>query len=141
MSPPPETGRHVGDHVKNLLTVGAVRACHYASGDARRAAARPDCEGLAVVVYGPIALCASCDLRRSAVGKATTPRHLADPAALAGLRPAQKAATDADAALADAVSVARAAGHHWSAIAAALGVTRQAAHQRFSKPHARRVRP
>ena len=89
MSPPPETRRHPG-HVSELLTAGAVTACYYASGDARRAAARPDCGGLASVIYGPIALCASYDLRRSAVGKATPPRHLADPAAIVGLRPAQK---------------------------------------------------
>lgn len=138
MSPPPETGRHPG-HVSELLTAGAVTACYYASGGARRAAARPDCGGLASVIYGPIALCASYDLRRSAVGKATPPRHLADPAAIVGLRPAQKAAATAAAALADAVRKARAAGHSWSAIAAAAGVSRQAAHQRFSGPPHRRA--
>jgi hypothetical protein len=138
---PPGAGRHPDSHVKDLLTSGAVMACHYASDDDRRAAARPDCEGLASVVYGPIALCASCDLRRSAVGKGTTPRHLADPVALVDLRPTQKAATDAADALADAVSAARAAGHPWSAIAAALGVSRQAAHQRFSGAPARRACP
>lgn len=137
MSAPSGSGPH-DSHVKDLLTSGMVVACYYASGDARRAAARPDCDGLASVVYGPIALCASCDLRRSAVGKGTTPRRLADPAALIGLRPAQKAAADAAAALTAAVSTARAAGHSWAAIAAALGTSRQAAHQRFSGHHTRR---
>lgn len=136
---PPGAGHH--DHVNDLLTAGAVLACHYASGDTRRAAMRPDCQGLAAVAYGPIALCASCDQRRSAVGKATPPRHLPDPAALLALRPAQTAASDAAAVVADTVSAARHAGHSWSAIAAALGVSRQAAHQRFSPPSARRARP
>jgi hypothetical protein len=133
----PDTGRQPDGHVKDLLTVGAVRACHYATGDARRAAARPDCDGLAAIVYGPIALCASCDLRRSAVGKGTAPRHLPDPVVLVALHPAHKTATDAADALADAVSAARAAGHTWAAIAAALGVSRQTAHQRFSQHRTR----
>ena len=106
---PPGAGHH--DHVKDLLTAGAVLACHYASGDARRAAMRPDCQGLAAVVYGPIALCASCDQHRSAVGKGAPPRQLPDPAALLALRPAQTAANDAAAVVADTVSAARDAGH------------------------------
>ena len=77
MSPPAD--------VKDLLTSGALTACHYANGNRRRAAARPDCDGLATVAYRPIALCASCDTRRSAVGNGTAPRQLPDPAATAAV--------------------------------------------------------
>ncbi len=40
--------------VKFLLTSGLARACHYA-------AERPDCQVLAAVCYGPVALRARCD--------------------------------------------------------------------------------
>jgi len=65
---------HLAD-VRDLLTSGLARACCYA-------AARPDCQVLAIVRYGPSALCAGCDQRRSALGKGTAPVRLPDPHAL-----------------------------------------------------------
>ena len=119
--------------VNELLTSGAVVvACYYHLHPGQRAI-RPHCEELATVVYGPIALCASCDRARSAVGKGTVARHLPDPAAPVAVRPARAALEAAETALADTVTEARAAGHPWSALAAALGVSRQAAQQRFTR--------
>src|SRR5258706_31348 len=77
--------RHSAD-VKNLLTSGLARACHYAAG-------RPDCQVLAAVCYGPVALCASCDQRRSSAGKGTAPVRLPDPHALLEIAAARDAAT------------------------------------------------
>jgi hypothetical protein len=113
------------------LTSGAVRSCYYATHSPDQ---RPDCEQLATVVYGPIALCADCDRRRSAVGNRIAARHLPDPDPLTRIRPARRAVQAAEADLAATVTAARAAGHPWSAIAAALGISRQAAQQRFAPP-------
>ena len=55
--------------------VDSPLTCEY-DGDPRR----PECEHIAVVAYGPIALCASCNLRRSTVGKGISPRWLEPPA-------------------------------------------------------------
>ena len=95
---------------------------------------RPDCEHRAVVAYGTIALCASCDKLRSTVGKGMVGRILirgrswsallAVEAAVANLR-------DAQAALAEAVGTARMRGHSWGELATAIGVSRQAVQQRF----------
>jgi hypothetical protein len=117
--------RHSAD-VKNLLTSGLARACHYAAG-------RPDCQVLAAVCYGPVALCASCDQRRSSAGKGTAPVRLPDPQALLEIAAARDACQQAAAALRHAVAAARQAGHPWSAVAAILGGTRQAAQQRFAR--------
>jgi len=62
--------------------VDSPLTCEY-DGDPRR----PECEHIAVVAYGPIALCASCNLRRSTVGKGISPRWLEPPAARAPRRP------------------------------------------------------
>lgn len=114
--------------VNELLTTGAVPGCYYATGPAQR----PHCEQLAVVRYGPIALCHQCDLRRSAVGKGTTAVRFADPAALVDTVAARDTLARAEAALGEAVAQARHAGHPWSTIGAVLGVSRQAAQQRFA---------
>src|SRR5450759_1329099 len=46
--------------------------CAYAS----QPTSRPHCQLSAVVRYGPIALCADCDARRSTLGKGITPHRL-----------------------------------------------------------------
>ena len=115
------------DAVKEILTSGAATACYYAL----RPDQRPDCQYLAVVRYGPTALCADCDRRRSAVGKGMAPVALADPAALVEILVARHSRAQADEALHDAVARARAAGQPWSAVGVVLGTTRQAAQQRF----------
>ncbi len=118
------TGRYPPG-VKNLLTCGLAQACQYAG-------ARPDCEVLAAVRYGPAALCAHCDQRRSTLGKGTPPVWLPDPHALLQVAAARDACQQAAAALRHAVAAARRASHPWSAVAAILGSTRQAAQQRFA---------
>jgi hypothetical protein len=115
--------------VKEVLTSGTARICFYAEREDPR---RPDCERLAVVSYGSIALCRECDLRRSAVGKGTAPAHLPDPGSLVALVVARDEAKRAGLVLAEAVARARRAGQSWSAIGTLLGTTRQAAQQRFS---------
>jgi hypothetical protein len=123
----PDAARRSPD-VKDLLTSGLARACYYA-------AIRPDCEVLADVCYGPVALCAGCDQRRSTVGKGAPAVRLADPRALTGIAAARDACQQAEAALHAAVAAARQAGHPWSSVAAILAVTRQAAQQRFAGGH------
>ncbi|MGH2719105.1 MAG: hypothetical protein ACRDJU_11045, partial [Actinomycetota bacterium] len=87
--------------------------CHY-DGDPRR----PDCEHTAVVAYGPIALCASCELARSSVGKGIAPRWLQPPAAqleaLGVVRSARHQLCQAHVELAAAVAAARGLGCSWS---------------------------
>jgi len=116
-------------NVKDLLTSGLVAACFYA----HRPQDRPCCEGLGVVRYGPITLCADCDRRRSAVGKGMAPLRLADPAALLEVLAARDVCRQAELAVHRAVSSARRAGHAWSAVGVILGTTRQAAQQRFNE--------
>jgi hypothetical protein len=120
----PDAGRHSPD-VKDLLTSGLARACQYAG-------ARPGCQVLAAVRYGPVALCAACDQRRSTLGKGTRAAPLPDPRALLEIAAARDACEQAAADLRRAVAGARQAGHPWSAVAALLGGTRQAAQQRFA---------
>jgi hypothetical protein len=50
---------------------GPIR-CHYAT----EPATRPDCQLVAVVRFGHIGLCASCDQHRSTLGKAQPPTPL-----------------------------------------------------------------
>jgi hypothetical protein len=114
------------DYVKNLLTSGLAHQCHYDG-------VRPGCQVLAAVRYGPVALCAACDQRRSTLGKGVPPARLADPQALLGIAAARDACQQAEAALRAAVARARQAGHPWSSVAVILGGTRQAAQQRFSR--------
>jgi len=116
--------------VNDVLTSGLVVACYYAS-QQNDHVTRHDCTGLASVVYGPLALCKSCDLRRSAVGRSTVGRLLADPESLVDVLAARERAAEAEAALAAAVARARGAGHRWSAIGTVLGLSRQGAQQRF----------
>jgi hypothetical protein len=111
--------------VNSVLTSGLVTACYYAG-------ARPDCQALASVRYGQIALCASCDQRRSTAGKGTPPVRLPDPHILLQVTAARDDCQQATAALHDTVASARQAGHPWSTVAVILGVTRQAAQQRFA---------
>ena len=111
--------------VKNILTLGLARACHYA-------AARPDCQVLASVRYGPVALCSLCDQQRSTAGKGVSPVRLPDPRSLLEIAAARGACQQAAAALRHAVAAARQAGHPWSAVAAILAISRQAAQQRFA---------
>ncbi len=119
MGPP---GTHAPGGVNAILTRGLASACCYAG-------TRPDCQALAVVRYGPVSLCASCDQQRSTLGKGTPATPLPDPHALLQIGAARQACQRAEAELREAVGRARKAGQPWSAIAATLGVTRQAAHQ------------
>jgi hypothetical protein len=132
-APVPAARRPAGDQadVKNLLTSGLARVCRYAG-------TRPECQVLAAVRYGPAALCASCDQRRSTLGKGTPATALPDPRALLEVAAARDACRQADAGLRQAVAAARQAGHPWSAVATILGGTRQAAQQRFTRTGGRR---
>jgi hypothetical protein len=118
----------VGRDVKIILTSGLVTACYYTD----RPGDRPDCAHLAVRRHGPIALCADCDRRRSAVGKGMAPVRLPGPAVLLELIAARERCARAEEQLRDAVAAARDAGQPWSVIGALLGTTRQAAQQRFN---------
>jgi hypothetical protein len=117
---------HPADRRQQALT--GARRCYYDAPRHRKL--RPDCDGVAVVAYGPTTLCASCDLRRSAVGKATTPRPVPG-VELGRLIAAAQAAADAQSELAHAAHAARQAGASWTQIGDALGLTRQAAQQRW----------
>ena len=111
-------------------SVDASASCYYAGDPARR----PDCEHRAVVAYGAVSLCRSCDARRSTVGKGIVGHSLVggrDWSALEGVEAAADRIRAAEEQLAAAVASARRLGHSWSELGAALGVTRQAAQQRF----------
>jgi hypothetical protein len=97
---------------------------------------RPHCEHRAVVAYGPMALCRSCDARRSTVGKGIVGRSLVhgrDWTALETVEAGLRQLKAAEQQLVDSVAAARSLGHPWGELAVALGVTRQAAQQRFGK--------
>lgn len=117
-------------HPRQAALTGALR-CVYHTPQHRKL--RPDCDGVAVVAYGPTVLCASCDLRRSTVGKGMTPRPVPG-LELGRLLAAANAAADAEHQLADAAHAARVAGASWAQIGDALGLTRQAAQQRWRRP-------
>ncbi len=57
-----------------------------------------------------------------------------DAAALRAVRQAAHARAQAEASLADAVSLARAHGHSWAAVGAMLGTSGEAARQRYGQP-------
>ena len=107
--------------------------CAYAS----QPTSRPHCQLSAVVRYGPIALCADCDARRSTLGKGITPHRLPPQPPLDVLdwiASADAAVHQAHTELAAAVARARAA-------AALLGRhRRRPAHQPASRPAALRTR-
>lgn len=108
----------------------ARRRCHYANDLTRR----PDCEGWATIAYGPVALCPSCDARRSTVGKGVVGPSLVAGASWSALEAAEAAAAELRAAedqLAAAVVSARRLGHSWRELGNALGVSRQAVQQRY----------
>jgi hypothetical protein len=113
------------------MTTGAAR-CHYAL----RPAERPSCQLTAIVTYGGIALCATCDLQRSTLGKGQPRRQLPDtePDPIALLTEARRHLIDAHEELQAAVTRARQHHSTWAAIARVLGTTRQAAQQRFTGP-------
>jgi len=107
----------------------AVR-CHYAGDPARR----PDCTLTAEVRFGATALCGSCALARSTLGKGIVPAPLPPGPpldVLAWVTDADAAVRQAQRHLAAAVTRARSQGHSWAEIAGRLGVTHQAAQQRF----------
>ena len=114
-------------HQRQQVLTGALR-CYY--DDPRYRKLRPDCAGVAVVAYGPTTLCASCDLRRSTVGKGMSPRAVPG-VELGRLIAAAQAAADAESELAHAAHAARQGGASWTQIGDALGLTRQAAQQRW----------
>ena len=112
--------------------VDAQTTCCYADNPVLR----PDCEHRAVVAYGPMALCSSCDARRSTMGKGMVGRSLVhgrDWSALEAVETAVGQLATAEEQLAGAVVAARRLGHSWGELGVALGVTRQAAQQRFSR--------
>lgn len=106
-------------------------SCFYRS--ERHRYLRPHCQGVAVVAYGPIALCAMCDAMRSGVGKGMVARALPG-AELAQLAEASRTLGEAQQALDRAGRLARMAGASWAQIGDAVGVTRQAAQQRWATP-------
>jgi hypothetical protein len=95
---------------------------------------RPDCGVTAVVRRGTVPLCASCDARRSTLGKGQAAVWLPSPPSadlLAWAAQASARQRAAEAELTAAVRRARQHGHSWQAIAASLAITRQAAWQRY----------
>lgn len=119
-------------------SVDAGVTCYYAGDPARR----PACDHRAVVAYGAIALCRSCDARRSTVGKGIVGRSLVrgcDRRALAAVETAVGRLRAAEEELAHSVAAARHLGHSWGELGPALGVTRQAAQQRFGRAIAPRT--
>ncbi len=124
-------------HRQPSLDTGPVR-CLYALHPDQR----PRCQLTAVIRYGPIALCADCDTRRSTMGKGQAPHRLPAQQALNVLTWITRADAQlhqAQADLAATVTRARTHGHTWTQIAARLGITRQAAQQRFPQDHFRKA--
>ena len=98
---------------------------------------RPECTLTAVVRYDATVLCATCQPRRSTVGKGTVAVALPGRPALDVLDwvgAARDQAAVAQRTLNASVTRARHAGHSWTAISTRLGITRQAAQQRFGTP-------
>ena len=104
--------------------------CYYT--DPAKQHLRPNCQQLAVVAYGPITLCASCDRDRSLVGENTAPRPL--PAAWLHLvADAAQIKHDADTLLTHTITAARQAGATRAQTANAARLT----HQRLQRRHQR----
>ena len=108
--------------------LAATLHCHYATDTTTDQ--RPECQGVAVVAYGPIVLCAMCNKMRSAVGRTHPPRSVPG-AELSQLIDAAVVLARAEAEVAHAVGRARAARASWSQIGDALDVSRQGAQQRW----------
>ena len=104
------------------------RLCVHAR-DRRR---HPDCDGVAVIAYGAIALCARCDRARSLVGDGIIGHKLPD-AELCRLTPIAHQLTHAEQLLARAVHSARQAGATWNQIGDTLGITDRAALKRWGR--------
>lgn len=104
------------------------RLCAYAR-DRRR---RPDCNGVAVVAYGAIALCADCDRARSLVGDGIVGHQLPD-AELCHLTPIAQQLVHTEQLLARAVHAARESGATWNQIGQTIGVTERAALKRWGR--------
>ena len=97
---------------------------------------RPRCTVTATVRVGSIALCSSCQSRRSTVAKGQPSVTLpAGPPVdlLAWISTAYEALEQAEKSLLAAVTRARQNGNTWTEIGTQLGVTRQAAQQRFTR--------
>ena len=116
-------------------TVDTPRLCFYATDPA----SRPECALTAVVRYDTLALCPTCQPRRSTIGKGTAVVTLPAAPALDVLDWVGTSAEQAAAAqhtLTAAVTRARQADHSWATIGARLGISKQAAQQRFGRPNA-----
>ncbi len=115
--------------------VDTVVACHYAADPVTR----PQCTLTATVAFGTIALCPSCQTRRSTLGKGQPPRPLTTEGRLDVLdwiSAAHEQTKRAERNLTAAVTRARQTGASWSAIGTQLGTSRQAAQQRFTRASA-----
>jgi hypothetical protein len=124
MSTPANRQRHLD------APTPAPRRCHHAADPLTR----PDCQLTAAIRYRPIALCPSCDQRRSTLGKGQAGQPL--PAIpnidiAHWINQAHQDLHTAEATLRATVTRARTQGLPWSAIGDLLGISRQAAQQRF----------
>ena len=110
--------------------VDTAVACHYADNPA----SRPHCTLTATVAFGTIALCPSCQTRRSSLGKGQPARPLPPSPqvdVLDWISTAHEQTKNAETNLTAAVTRARQTGVSWSVIGTQLGISRQAAQQRF----------
>ena len=91
----------------------------------------------AIVRRSDLPLCASCDARRSTLGKGSPATRVpATPRIdqMDWIAAAQARLRQAEAELAAAATRGRQHGHSWTAIGQRLGITRQTAHKRFKSP-------
>lgn len=112
--------------------VDTPRLCYYADDPTRR----PACTLTATIRLGSVALCGSCNVARSTLGKGQTPVPLPPGPVvdvLGWVATAHQQAKTAEAILAAAVTRARQTGASWSVIGAQLGLSRQGAQQRFTR--------
>jgi len=112
--------------------VDTAVACYYADDPA----SRPRCTLTATVAFGTIALCPSCQARRSSLGKGQPPRPLTpgqEVDVLDWISTAHEQTKNAERSLTTAITRARQNGASWSTIGTRLGISRQAAQQRFTR--------
>lgn len=110
--------------------------CHYIDDPVRR----PRCTLTATIQIGAIALCGSCNVARSTLGKGQPVIPLPTSAAfdvLGWVGTAHQQAGAAQATLSAAVTRARQSGASWSAIGSQLGLSRQGAQQYFTRASSR----